>query len=359
MNHELEICSNFEMKGTVKRVYPITKGLINHTYHVETEDGKTNYVLQRINTNVFRDPIGLMNNIKSVCAHIAARSADPVRESLTVVPTKDGKPFFIDSEGGYWRTYLFIPDAKSIQAAENDLSLYYAAKAFGKFQRQLGDFDASTLVETIPHFHDTVSRFADFLRAYENASPERKAKCEKEVATIMELEPYAHVIVDGLANGTLPLRVTHNDTKLNNVMLDNTTGEGICVIDLDTVMPGSLLYDFGDGVRFAACNSAEDERDLSRVYHRLDLFESYTKGFLEGIGDAITEKERELLPTSVVVLTYELVLRFLGDYLNGDVYFRIDPARPEHNLERAKAQLKLTLDTISKLDEMKKIVAKY
>ncbi|MBQ0010823.1 MAG: aminoglycoside phosphotransferase family protein, partial [Ruminococcus sp.] len=267
MNHELNICRHFDLKGTIKQVRPITDGLINHTYRIETEDGEPDYVLQRINTNVFRDPEGLMRNVKSVCAHIAARSADPVRESLTVIPTTDGKPFFIDEEGGYWRVYLFIPGAKTIQAAENDMSLYYAAKAFGHFQRTLGDFDASTLVETIPHFHDTVSRYGDFLRAYENASPERKAKCEKEVETIMALEPYAHLIVDGLENGSLPLRVTHNDTKLNNVMLDSKTGEGICVIDLDTVMPGSLLYDFGDGVRFAACNSAEDERDLDLVFH--------------------------------------------------------------------------------------------
>lgn len=181
----------------------------------------------------------------------------------------------------------------------------------------------------------------------------------KEIEQIYALEPYAHMIVDGLANGKLPLRVTHNDTKLNNVMLDNVTGEGVCVIDLDTVMPGSLLYDFGDGVRFAACNSAEDERDLSKVYHRLDLFEQYTHGFLDGIGANITENERDMLPVSVVILTYELVLRFLGDYLNGDIYFRVAEDRPKHNLERGRAQLKLTLDTISKLDEMKKIVDKY
>lgn len=358
MKFTIFISEKFDINGTSIDSTPITEGLINSTYKISTDSGK-DYILQKINTNVFKNPDELMQNIENVCKYISARVDDPEREAMTVIRTKDGKLWYRAEDGGCWRVYKFIGGAKSIQAAENEMSLYYAAKAFGKFQRLLGDYDASTLFETIPNFHNTVSRFADFKAAVEHASPERRAECEKEIEQIYALEPYAHMIVDGLANGKLPLRVTHNDTKLNNVMLDNVTGEGVCVIDLDTVMPGSLLYDFGDGVRFAACNSAEDERDLSKVYHRLDLFEQYTHGFLDGIGANITENERDMLPVSVVILTYELVLRFLGDYLNGDIYFRVAEDRPKHNLERGRAQLKLTLDTISKLDEMKKIVEKY
>lgn len=358
MKDILLICHHFNIAGTPIDSAAITEGLINNTYKITTDAGKR-YILQRINTNVFKNPDELMQNIENVCKYISAHVEDPERESLTVIRTRDGRPYYRSESGGCWRVYNYIEGARSIQAAENELSLYYAAKAFGNFQRLLGDYDASTLFETIPNFHNTVSRFADFKTAVANASPERRAECEKEIEQIYALEPYAHMIVDGLSDGKLPLRVTHNDTKLNNVMLDEVTGEGVCVIDLDTVMPGSLLYDFGDGVRFAACNSAEDERDLSKVYHRLDLFEQYTRGFLEGIGENITENERDMLPVSVVILTYELVLRFLGDYLNGDVYFKVAEGRPKHNLERARAQLKLTLDTISKLDEMKKIVEKY
>lgn len=358
MKYTITICENFDICGNAVQSVPITEGLINSTYKITTDSGK-DYVLQKINTNVFRNPDELMENIKNVTEFMAKKVDCPDRETLTVIKTKEGKLYFHAQDGGCWRMYKFIEGAKSIQAAENELSLYFAAKAFGKFQRLLGDFDAASLYETIPNFHNTVSRFADFKAAVAGASPERREECAAEIEKIYELEPYSRIITDGLANGTLPLRVTHNDTKLNNVMLDNVTGEGVCVIDLDTVMPGSLLYDFGDGIRFAACNSAEDERDLSKVYHRLDLFEQYTRGFLEGIGENITQEERAMLPVSAVVMTYELVLRFLGDYLNGDIYFKIAEDRPKHNLERARAQLKLTLDTISKLDEMKSVVEKY
>ena len=195
------------------------------------------------------------------------------------------------------------------------------------------------------------------MTALENDVAGRACECAYEIEEIKKREPLAHVVVDALANGEIPLRVTHNDTKLNNVMIDDNTNKGVCVIDLDTVMPGSLLYDFGDSIRFAACNSAEDEEDLSKVYHRLDLFEEYVSGFLKGVGSNITEKEIELLPFSAFLLTYELVLRFLGDYLNGDVYFQT--RRDKHNLIRARAQLKLALDTESKLGEMAEIVKKY
>ena len=243
------------------------------------------------------------------------------------------------------------------QSADHPRILYHAAEAFGTYQNLLSDYPAETLFETIPNFHNTVSRYADFLQAIEDNKAGRLGECTEEIEIIKAHENYAHIIVDALASGEIPLRVTHNDTKLNNIMIDDKTGEGICVIDLDTVMPGSLLYDYGDSIRFAACNSAEDETDLSKVFLRLDLFEEYTEGFLMGVGKNITAKEIELLPVSAFILTYEVVLRFLGDYLNGDTYFQVH--RDKHNLERARTQLTLALDIEKKLPEMAEIVKKY
>ena len=361
INH-FDIFAQFSPTETATKCEPITAGLINHTYAVFVENEETpKYVLQKINTNIFKDPDGLIENIKGVCEHIrakvAANGGDINREVLTLIPTKEGNHYLHDEEIGAWRLYNFITDATAHQSASKPGILASAAEAFGTYQKLLSDYPAETLHETIPNFHNTVSRYNDFMAALENDVAGRACECAYEIEEIKKHEPLAHVVVDALANGEIPLRVTHNDTKLNNVMIDNKTNKGICVIDLDTVMSGSLLYDFGDSIRFAACNSAEDEEDLSKVYHRLDLFEEYVSGFLKGVGNNITEKEIELLPFSAFLLTYELVLRFLGDYLNGDVYFQT--RRDKHNLIRARAQLKLALDIESKLDEMAAIVKKY
>ncbi len=355
------VFSKFATGDTLDRFEPITAGHINRTYAVFVQgEEKAKYVLQKINTNIFKDPFGLIENIKGVCAHVRAkveeRGGDPMRETLILIPTVDGKDFLHCEEGSF-RLYFFIKDATAHQSANKPGLLRNAAEAFGTYQNLLSDYPAETLHETIPNFHNTVSRYADFMQAVEENKAGRLHECESELEVIKAHEPYAHIIVDALANGEIPLRVTHNDTKLNNIMIDDASGKGICVIDLDTVMPGSLLYDFGDSIRFAACNSAEDEVDLSKVFLRLDLFEEYTEGFLAGVGKNITAKEIELLPMSAFILTYELVLRFLGDYLNGDTYFQTH--RDKHNLERARTQLALALDIEAKLPQMAEIVKKY
>ena len=362
MDKLLSDVSVFETGDSAAGFQPITAGHINHTYAVYVSGEESpKYILQKINTDIFKKPDELIANIKGVCAHIrrkvTERGGDPMREALTLIPTKDGHDYYHDAQKGCWRLYDFISDSEAHQCADRPGLLYSAAEAFGNFQKLLSDYPADTLYETIPNFHNTVSRYADFMQAVREDAAGRASECAYEIDEIGKHEKYAHIIVDALAAGEIPLRVTHNDTKLNNIMIDNKTGKGLCVIDLDTVMPGSLLYDFGDSIRFAACNSAEDEPDLSKVFLRLDLFEEYTAGFLAGVGENITKKEIELLPMSALILTYELVLRFLGDYLNGDVYFQVH--RDKHNLERARAQLRLTLDMESKLSDMAKIVAKY
>lgn len=352
-----EIVNLFDVAASIS---PYGNGHINDTY-LCGGDG-SGYILQRINTDVFKNPDEVMENIVRVTeflrGKIAAAGGDPERETLTVIPTKKGESF-LRADDGCYRMYTFVQNTYSADTVENNGQLFEAGKAFGSFQKMLNDFPMEGLHETIVNFHVTPERVKQLDAALKVNFENRAEKCADEIALAKKYSSYADKIVEAIRAGEIPLRVTHNDTKLNNVLLDRTTGKGVCVIDLDTVMPGSLLYDFGDGVRFAACNSAEDERDLSKVYHRLDLFEQYTHGFLDGIGANITENERDMLPVSVVILTYELVLRFLGDYLNGDIYFRVAEDRPKHNLERGRAQLKLTLDTISKLDEMKKIVDKY
>lgn len=356
------VFSLFDADQTNPQFAAITAGHINHTYAVCVNNEKNpKYVLQKINTSIFQKPDELIANIKGVCSHIrrkvSERGGDPMRESLTLIPTKSGEDYLNSPELGCWRLYYFITDSEAHQSADIPGLLYHAAEAFGNFQKLLSDYPAEKLYETIPNFHNTVSRYADFMQAVAEDKAGRVCECSAEIEEIKKHEKYAHIIVDALNAGEIPLRVTHNDTKLNNIMIDNQTHKGLCVIDLDTVMPGSLLYDFGDSIRFAACNSAEDEPDLSKVYLRLDLFEEYTAGFLSGVGDGITAKEIELLPMSAFILTYELVLRFLGDYLNGDTYFQVH--REKHNLERARAQLKLALDMEQKLSDMAKIVSKY
>jgi len=253
--------------------------------------------------------------------------------------------------------YNFVENAVSYDAIENPIQFYHAAKAFGRFQQMLSDFPVEILDETIPNFHNTRSRFSDFLAAVEADKVSRAVGIKSEIQFVLDREKYADVVNDAIKDGSVPVRVTHNDTKLNNVLLDVNTNEGVCVIDLDTVMPGSALYDFGDALRFGANHGAEDDKNLENVYCDLDLFEQFTKGFLEEVGESLTEKEIELLPFSAILMTYECGMRFLGDYLNGDVYFKIH--YPEHNLDRARSQFKLVADMESKSDEMASIVRKY
>lgn len=353
------ISEMFDMEGEYVSGSPYGEGHINSTFLIQTTKDK--YILQKINGSVFSSPEEVMDNVVKVTEFlkkkILSSGGDVTRETLLVIPAKDGHGYVKTEDGEYYRVYLFIDDAVSYQVVEKPEDFYNAAVAFGKFQNMLSDFDADSLNETIKNFHNTVTRYADFEKAVADNKSGKADSVRAEIDFAMAHKKYAPIIVDGIAEGRIPLRVTHNDTKLNNVMMDKNTGKGICVIDLDTVMPGSLLYDFGDSIRFGTNPAAEDEKDLSKVYCDLTLFEEYVKGFLSELGDKITEEEAELLPISAIIMTLECGIRFLGDHLNGDVYFKIH--RENHNLDRARTQFKMVADMEEKLDRMKEIVCKY
>ncbi len=356
-----EIKEHFNFNGEYAGFYPIHNGHINNTYVLEFDHNGENkaFLLQQINTYVFTDPDKLMENVVGVTEYlhkiIVENGGDPERETLNVIKTKDGAPYFVSKDNRYWRCYNFITDAYTCQAIDNPVVFYNSAVAFGNFQRLLADYPADSLHETIPNFHNTVSRYSDLMEAVKNNIAGRLDSVKEEVEFAEEREGDTHVVVDLIAQGKLPMRVTHNDTKLNNVMFDNKTDKGICVIDLDTVMPGSSLYDFGDSIRFGANHAAEDEKDLSLVYLDLDLFEQYCRGYLESAGKSLTKTEIEYLPFSAKLMTFECGMRFLGDYLNGDTYFKV--SYPEHNLDRCRTQFALVADIEKKFDKMKEIVS--
>jgi len=331
-------------------------GHINETYVVDPQ-----YIVQKINTNVFKKPGELMDNIISVTNYlkekIVADGGDPMRETLTVIPTNEGHSYYKAGDGDCFRCYEFIKDSLAIETVEDPKDLYEAAKSFALFQKRLADFPAETLYETIVDFHNTPKRFTALEEAIKNDIKGRAKDVQEEIEFALSQKDWISVVTDGLADGSIPLRVTHNDTKINNVLFDKDTRKGLCVIDLDTVMPGSMLYDFGDALRIGAASGAEDEVDLDKIWFKLDNFEAFTKGFAEEIGKTLTEKEIELLPLSAKLLTYECGIRFLTDYLNGDTYFRIH--REHHNLDRCRTQFKLVKDIDSKFNEMKTIVNKY
>jgi len=339
-------------------IAPYGDGHINDTF---VADSTPRYILQRINTSIFKNPDELMENIVSVTEHlrkkIIAAGGNPDRETLTVINTRDDKPYYMAENGSCYRVYKFITNTISLNLPENPYQFETSAKAFGKFQNMLADFDASSLHETIPNFHHTPKRIEALKEAMEQNVAGRKDEVGDVYNEYMKFEEICCSIQKGLDDGSIPLRVTHNDTKLNNVLFDDKTGEGICVIDLDTVMPGSLLFDYGDSLRFGASTAVEDEADLDKVNFDLEYFESYTKGFLSELGSKITKAEVDLLPLSALILTFECGIRFLTDYLNGDTYFKIHYA--DQNIIRAKNQLKLCQDIYSKLDKMADIVKKY
>ena len=327
-------------------------GHINVTYVIPAPDG-ARYILQRVNKNVFKTPGELMENVAAVTNYLSARTDDP-RGCLRLIPTKDGENFFTDSEGHYWRVYLFITDSICLQQAETGEDFRQSAIAFGEFQKQLQDFPAESLHEVIPNFHDTKDRYRLFHEAVSQDKVGRAKYVQPEIDFYMSREDFAGLIVDKLADGSLPLRVTHNDTKLNNVMLDKETRKALCVIDLDTVMPGSALYDYGDSIRFGASTAAEDEKDLDKVQMDLELFKMYTDGYLSACGDSLTQRETEMLPVGAKMMTLECGMRFLTDFLNGDTYFKT--SYEDQNLDRARTQIKLVSDMEEKWDEMNRIV---
>lgn len=359
-----ELSENFNLEGKFLKGNTHNSGHINDTFIIEvlTVQGEIKkYVLQRINTNIFKEPEKLMENIQKVTEHIGRKvekvGGDPMRETLNLVKTKNGKNYHVDEDGDHWRVYHFIEGAKTYMKVEKPEHMYKTGKALGIFQKQLSDFPVENLHETLPNFHNTAMRFDNFKKSVDNNLASRVDLVRDEIQFILSREKDTKVLVDILENGGFPLRVTHNDTKFNNIMIDEVTDEGIAVIDLDTVMPGLSLYDFGDSMRSGATTALEDEVDLEKVNFSIELFEEYTRGFLETAGDTLTEKELDYLAFSAKVITLEQAMRFLGDYLDGDIYYKI--TRENHNLDRARNQIKLVKDMEANMEKMKEIVQKY
>ncbi|HIZ16451.1 MAG TPA: aminoglycoside phosphotransferase family protein [Firmicutes bacterium] len=356
------IISQFQIDGNFIKAEAYGCGHINDTYAVYLDKAGAVYrvLLQRINSNIFSDVDGLMNNILGVTSYlrekIAARGGDPDRETLTVIKTKDGAPYYKDAEGGCWRVYVFIEDTITLQSARTNDDLISCGSAFGGFLRDLADYKAETLAEVIPDFHNTPKRMEALKKAIAEDKMGRAASVKDEIDFALARNELASKITDALSAGTIPLRVTHNDTKLNNTLVDAETQECICVIDLDTVMPGSALYDYGDAIRFSASTGAEDETDLTKVNFDLGLFEAFTKGYIEASGGSLTNGEMSLMPTAAMIMTFECGIRFLTDYLEGDTYFKIH--RPNHNLDRCRTQFKLVADMEMKYNDMESVVEK-
>ncbi len=346
------VLSSFALSGVPVSSEPYGSGHINGTQLVVCEDG-ARYILQHINTNVFRQPEALMRNIELVTAHLRTKVADP-RGVLRLVPALDGRSYVVEN-GAYWRVYELVENSVCYQSA--DAALFYeSAVAFGRFQNQLVDFSAAQLVETIPQFHDTPARYLAFHQAVVQDAANRRTQVLREIEFVLAREDFSHTLTDLQAAGELPLRVTHNDTKINNVLFDATTNKALCVIDLDTVMPGLSVNDFGDAIRFGASTAAEDERDLSRVHFDLGLYETYVQGYLSTCGGSLTKTEKAMLPTGAKMMTLECGMRFLADHLAGDVYFHV--SREGQNLDRARTQFRLVEEMEKCWGEMHKIVEK-
>ncbi len=347
-----DIIAQFELEGRPVAVIPFGDGHINETYLVAT--GRPHlYILQKVNRKVFPDARGLMNNIIAVTEHLRAKDPDP-RHSLTLVPTRDGQKYLLTEAGELWRVYEYIMVSICLTRAETAGDFRGSGKAFGKFLQDLGDFDAGLLVETIPHFHDTPHRYRDFHAAVAADVCGRAKQVKREIDFFLEREASASVLMDQLSAGVLPLRVTQNDTKLNNVMLDEKTREPLCVLDLDTVMPGLAANDFGDAIRFGASTAEEDERDLSLVHFSLELYRAYAEGYLSVCRDSLGDAELLSLADGSRILTLECGMRFLTDYLQGDTYFHV--ARREHNLDRARTQIALVAEMEGQMEAMKAIL---
>lgn len=345
-----EVLAHFDIRS---RIEDYGNGHINDTYRTSASD----CIFQRINTNVFKDPDAMMDNIDKVTtflrAKIEAEGGDPERETMTVIKTHDGKKCYHVDEEHVYRVYKFVDNTKTIEAGTAE-DMYRAGRGFGKFQRQLDDYPAETLHETIADFHNTPDRMKKFEEAVSNDIAGRVKDVQEEIAFARECASFTSIVTDGIADGSIPLRVTHNDTKINNILFDAESGDAICVIDLDTVMPGSALYDFGDALRIGASTAAEDETNLDLVTFDEEIFNAFAKGYFEEMGGKLTEREKELLPFSAKLLTFECGVRFLTDYLNGDTYFKIH--REHHNLDRARNQFKLVRDIAEKEEKLLEVI---
>jgi len=352
----------FNVTGVVIDCEPVIAGLCNRTFRVTVEDGgRQLYILQAINKNIFKNPELVMENIVDVTEHlrkkVIAEGGDPSREVLHVIEAVSGKPFHIDGDGDYWRLYNNIGGATAYNAVETETHMYNAGEAFGRFQMRLADYPIGTLHDTIPDFHNTRVRLDDFFAAVKTDKNGRVADLSSEIAFFRDRYDEACRLSDMQKSGELPTRVTHNDTKFNNVLIDDATGRVLCVIDLDTVMPGLSVYDFGDAVRFAASTAAEDEPDTGKVGINLRMYEQFAAGFVGATTGFLTDAELLCCPLGAKTIAIELASRFLKDYIEGDWYFTT--TRPNHNLERARAQIALALDMERHFDEMVEIVKKY
>lgn len=359
-----EIAAVFGITDPILDVEEIHSGNINRTYLVTVQcaDGtQRQYIFQRINTFVFKQPESVMSNILAVTEHIKGKMVEDggsyERRVLSFLTTTDGKPYYYSSAHHFFRVYEYVADSVAYNRVSTPAQFYEAGHEFGEFQGWLADFPVNTLSEIIPNFHNTPTRYAALRNAAKNDVRNRLIDVKEELNWLLEREEKCSRIVKALESGEIPVRVTHNDTKINNILFDLQTDKAICVIDLDTVMPGSSLYDFGDAIRFGACTTAEDEVDLSKVALDLNLYEQFTKGFVEGTGGLLQESEIALLPYGAFIMTVEVAVRFLTDYLEGDVYFKI--RSQSHNLERARCQIRLAQDMEAKWDQMQAIADSF
>ena len=352
------VANEFDIKGTVQTTLPYGDGHINDTYKVTclSDEKNIHYILQGINNSVFKDVEGLMKNIEGVTTYLS----DSIKRNsinakcLRLVKTKTGKSYYKDETNKYYRIYEFIENSTGYLFADTLDKLYEAGKAFGEFSKLLADYPVETLGETIEDFHNTPVRYEAFLKAVEADAFDRKKDCLEEIKFVEDRKSITSVITSNIESKNIPLRVTHNDTKINNVLIDDATGRYAAVIDLDTVMPGTLLCDYGDAIRSCGSTAVEDEENLDKVKLDLDRIKAYTNGYLKMLGSSITKEEYELLPTSAVLMTFECGIRFLTDYLNGDVYFKVH--RDKHNLIRARNQFKFVKELEDNMDEYKKIL---
>ena len=357
----LTLANHFKFEGDILTVNPTGNGHINDTLLVTTDAGKK-YILQRLNQSIFKEPKNIMENIENVLSHLKAKlegmpNVDLERELLTLVYTDSGDCYYIDKTGDFWRSYLYIDHTISYDIVPNTEVYRSCAKKFGEFQKLLSDFDASILHEAIPNFHNTPVRFETFLKTLEADAVGRAASVKEEIDFLLARKEDMHALTDKLEAGILPLRVTHNDTKINNVLVDADSKEALCVIDLDTIMPGLAAYDFGDCIRSGATSGAEDEPDLTKVNFVTELFESFAEGFIGAVGQNFDEEEIMSLLMGAKLMTLECGMRFLTDHLDGDNYFKIH--RENHNLDRARTQFKLVQDMENQWDELTAIIKKF
>jgi hypothetical protein len=355
-----EISKKFQIYGEILHAETLKIGHINETYTATYDQGGTRvrYIHQKINAKVFTNPAGVMKNVMRVTTHIrkkleATNVRDLTRRSLVVIPTRDGKSFFQNGDHEVWRTFVFVEGVETYEAVQSPQQAYQAGRAFGTFQNLLVDLPGGRLFETIPDFHHTRKRFLALAQAIQDDRYNRAKTAKAEIDFALRREPIVDVILKAMAKGKIPERITHNDTKFNNVMLDVLTGEAMCIVDLDTVMPGCALYDFGDMVRTTTSPTLEDEPDLSKVKMQMPMFKKLAEGYLSTAGQFLTKGEKAHIAFSGKLITFEIGMRFLTDYLSGDTYFRIH--RPGHNLDRCRTQFKL----VESIEQLEKAMQKH